>query len=285
MRILSLAALGVSTLALTGCSFFNGHGNSNSHQTYGGHNGGSYNAPATCNSASGAANCQYGAALSKWNLESNIGGEYITGGEAITAVSRADPLNSAEINELDMKDAYDEGRRVELGGSYALNPNQKITAMVNYSHAEGNTRNLGQIDGFDVAGKLSDYKGVGVEAGFRQYFNPQRVGQNFGYRPYVEGRLGANNIDDVKVTYVTDRPVATTQTTALYEGGWVPTVAALAGVETPFFNRGTIGLETGLRYAGALDREASAVNSEFISANKASDRWSVPLTIRGRYRF
>jgi len=103
-------------------------------------------------------------------------------------------------------------------------------------------------------------------------------------RPYLEARVGAAKVDDINITGVTrtapDGAVTNTRDFQVYDGGWVPTAAGLVGVETPLFNRMTVGLETGLRYSGRLD----ASEGGFTNGDGAS-KWSVPVSLRGRYRF
>jgi len=284
MRLLSLAALGVSTLALSGCSFFNGlmgqptHHGANSH-----HNGGYYAAPACGN------RCVGGKQISKWNIEAGAGPDFIVGGDAITGGDTHQAFVGQQINSISMQDAYDDAYSVGLGGSYMINPNRKLTGQYLYSAASGETNVLGTEVGAATPtnATLSDYESHGVEAGLRQYFTPRVIGQSVRYRPYVEGKLGAAYVDDISLTTVQQGNAASARTVDFYDGGWVPTAAGLVGVETPIFNRATLGIETGLRYTGALD-SADGLRTQapnLSGANNGSERWTVPLQIRGRYRF
>ena len=68
---------------------------------------------------------------------------------------------------------------------------------------------------------------------------------------------------------------------------WVPTAAGLVGIETPVARYTTIGLETGLRYQGGLESDTSVLSagSQLGGLNNNNSRLSIPLTLRGRYRF
>jgi hypothetical protein len=185
-----------------------------------------------------------------------------------------------------MDDAYDSGVRAAIGTSYAVNPNRKITGQIVYNKAQGNAVTLGQQGLNALTGTFGDYESLGVEAGLRQYFTPRVVGNNFGLRPYVEGKLGLAKVDDIDLTY-SQAGVAGTQTTEFYDGGWVPSVAGLVGVETIIADRATIGLETGIRFSQGLDSADNLLTNapQFGGANNGGERWSVPVTLRGRYRF
>lgn len=286
MRNLTVLAIGVSALSLSGCSFLGGvfgHGN-NHHQSYvpAPYQHGSYHTPRADDC------CVGGKALSKWNLEGGVGPAFLTGGRAVTG-SKLNAGNPNQIRNIDMADAYDNGTRVDLGTSYALTPNRKLTGQVFYQNHEGaGTQSWGTVADQELTGGLSDYNSYGVEVGLRQYFQPRIAGQSIGYRPYVEGKLGAANVDDI--TIQGSQLGGNTFSAAdipFYEGGWVPTAAGMVGIETPAFERMTLGLETGIRYMGkpASDGAALTPGGPISGANNGGDSWSIPLTLRGRYRF
>ena len=275
MRLLTFVTLSVSSLALSGCSFLGGnssHGNAQKSSSY------------TSQSSSNDSCC--GATLSRWNAEGGIGADFLIGGEAFKADEARGVTAGQELKEVSMSDAYEVGMRAELGGSFALNPSRKITGQVTYSQAEGKVMDLGTQNGNALSGEFTNYQSLGLEAGIRQYFRPRIAGKRLNYRPYVEGKLGAQKIDDIDLMYIEEGQAAVS-TTEFYDGGWVPTVAATVGVETPMFKRGTLGIETGIRYSGALDSSESLNTQapQFSGTNNGSEVWTVPLTIRGRYRF
>ncbi|NNE57200.1 MAG: hypothetical protein HKN36_03745 [Hellea sp.] len=268
--------IGASAIALSGCTWLGG---SDHHkQTYNNQTG--YYAPQKAKVPC----C--GTQLSRWNMEVAIGPEFMVGGNALTG-DQIIPQDGVIGNEVSMRDAFDTGVRYELGGSYALNPKQKLTLTGSFAEADGDRITLGTNNGVVVAGDMSDYQRLGVELGMRQYFTPQPVPVLNSVRPYVEGKIGASHIDDIALTNVTNNSVAANNAIALYDGGWVPTAAGMVGVETPIFNRTTVGLETGVRYTGKLssDRSDLDANNVFAGSNNGSTSWTVPVMLRGRYRF
>ena len=192
-----------------------------------------------------------------------------------------------------MSDAYAVGYRAALGGSYALNPNRKLTFQGTYSQFDGNEVSWGQQGGGTLRGTMSDYKSYGLEAGIRQYARPSRFPILKSVRPYIEGKMGVAYIDDIRlegINQVGGVPNINTPTSlAFYQSGWMPTASGLIGIETPVLNRFTMGVETGIRYSGTQKTDTTdtgmGFNARYSGANNGGDRWSVPLTIRGRYRF
>lgn len=286
MRFTTFALIGASSLALTGCSLMSdvfGYDNYSQTSVPAPYTQGAYHAGHASDGC-----CVGGNQLSKWNIEGGVGPAFIVGGEAVTG----DKLNAGNPNNIaniDMADAYDTGIRADLGGSYALTPNRKLTGQVFVqNHESAGAQDWGTVNGQQLTGALSDYKSYGAEVGLRQYFQPKVLGSNFGVRPYVEGKLGGAYVDDISIQG-TELGGATfsADDLAFYEGGWVPTGAGLIGIETPVANRFTMGVETGIRYIGK-PRSADAdlgPGGPISGSNNGGDSWTVPVTLRGRYRF
>ena len=282
--------LGAATVALSGCTWFGGSGHHSKHTSYK-HNNGYY---------AGQSNdkcCAGGKTLSRWNVEGAMGPEFFVGGDAITGnrtnreadVLASNPgLEGVNPNSLSMSDAYDPGMRYELGGSYALNPNRKVTLMGSYAEADGERVSLGTINGAQLSGDMSDYQRYGVEVGLRQYFTPTAAPVFNSVRPYVEGKLGAAHVDDIALTNATlGNNAYSNGTVRMYESGWVPTAAGMVGLEAPVFNRATLGLETGLRYTGVMKSDTTDLNRgvPLAGTNNGASSWTMPVMLRGRYRF
>lgn len=264
--------------------------NSGSHAYSGGHYA----------QAPNAHDCCFGdKKMSRWNVEAGVGPEFIVGGDALTGSQSHPGFTAPEtlLEDVSMQDAYDTGYRAELGASYAVTPNRKITGQVYYAKAEGNDVAFGLQEDEVIRGQFSDYEAYGVEAGIRQYARPVRAPLINSFRPYVEGKLGAAyveamTLDNVRAGAAADPRTPTSLT--LYEDSWVPTAAGLIGVETPLFKRMTIGVETGIRYTGKPKSDNTSYvagtaqgdfNQRYAGINNGGDRFTVPLTIRGRYRF
>lgn len=273
MRIVLLST---AAIALSGCSWL-GLGGHNGHTSYGHHNAGhgTYKAQPKRHHHTGNT-------LARWNVEGGYGQEFISGGNALTTAGN----NFAALTpgKVEMKEAYEVGERIDLGVSYALDPNRKVILNGYKSDFDGERQIIGARGTETLSGQFSDYESYGIEAGFRQYALPVRAPLVNSIRPYLEARAGVSKVDDISLTGVTrttpDGVVTATRDFQVYDGGWVPTATGLIGVETPLFKRMTVGLETGLRYSGKLD----AVENGFTNGDGAS-KWSVPVSLRGRYRF
>ena len=282
MRIL---ILGVSAIALSGCSWL-GLGNNKAQNSYNQlANTGSY----SYQKNAGSNGCSTGQCLARWNIEGGFGPSFNIGGSAITG-DETNAGTGADINNISFREAYRPAYRGELGASYALSPNRKITTTGFYEQAESDgVLNLGTVNGEFVTGELSDYRAFGGEVGLRQYFAPRRGGRIIGnVRPYVEGRLGATRLRSVDLEGATIGGTAIgTDDIPFYRGSWVGSGAGLVGVETPIARRATLALESGVRYTQSPRTSTSVLGAGNVlgGINNGGGRVSIPLMLRGRYRF
>lgn len=274
--------LGAAAISLSGCSFLGlgGHGSSHGYQSpsYGSGYASTGSKCKPSHAVLGNGNC-----LSRFNIEGGLGPSYNVGGKALTGEDVT--VAGSDLRDVDFDDAYETGMRYELGASYALSPDTKVTAMGFIDEADSRgTINLGTVGGQAATGSLSDYRSTGLELGLRKYFTPTSAPLVRSVRPYVEGRLGASYQDSVFVNNLTVGGV-NSGNVAISESGWVPAAAGLVGIETPLTRYSTIGLETGLRYTGKPEGTDSFNATPFENLNDGGDRFSVPLMLRGRYRF
>ncbi len=279
-----LLILGTAAIALSGCSFLGLGGQKNNTQ-YNAKTG--YYGQQAAKPASKSL-CHSGNCLSRWNIEGGLGTAFPAGKNIITA-SRTHNVDGTDYNSISFGDAYSSSFRGELGGSYALAPNTKVTVLGHYAQADNDgSKNWGTVDGEQLTGALTDYKAWGGEVGLRQYFKPVDSIIVKSFRPYVEGRAGVSRVNDIGLTGVQlDGVDVTTVEVPLYKDSWVGTAAGLVGVETPLTKYSTIGLETGLRYQSGLKTDTSALgtSSRLGGLNNNQGQLTIPLTLRGRYRF
>lgn len=277
--------LGAAAISLSGCSFL-GFGGNSSHQGYNSPSYGTGYASTGSKCSPSHAVLANGNCLSRLNIEGGIGQSYHVGGDIVTG----DQSNfvGTNVRNVDYNEAYDTGIRYELGASYALSPNTKVSAtgFIDEANSAGNV-NFGTIGGQAFTGSMSDARSTGLELGLRKYFNPRSAPLVRSLRPYVEGRVGAAYQDAVFMenAQLGGANIGTGRL-AFSDSGWVPSAAGLVGLETPLTRYSTIGVETGIRYTGSPDANTTTFGpGQFQNLNNSDARISVPLMLRGRYRF
>ena len=278
MRIL---LLGVAAVALSGCSWLGaGKSNQTLQNSYHAKTGDYRYRPA----APVKPSCKKENCFSRWNFEAAVGPSLIVRGDATTA-EQQHPSFLGMPQTVKMKDAYKTGFRAELGGSYALSPNRKITATSFIDQAKSAGPQVsGSFFGGDLSTELSDYKSYGGELGLRQYFSPLGVPVIKSIRPYVEAKGGAAYVQAIRANETGGFP---SPTVPFYKASVVGTAAGMVGVEVPVAKYTTFGLETGVRYTQSPKSDTSVLNSthNLAGANNGGSRVSVPVMLRGRYRF
>lgn len=276
--------LGTAAIALSGCSFLglNGSKDHSNYNTQTGYYGQQVAKPAATST------CHSGNCLARWNLEGGVGPVFAAGKNIITS-SRTNDVAGTDFNSISFNDAYETGVRAELGGSYALAPNTKVSLLGHYEQADSDgSQNWGTIDDAPLTGALTDYEAFGAELGLRQYFSPVNGVILNSVRPYVEARAGVSHVDEINVVGAELGGAAYTPADIpLYKDSWVGSAAGLVGVETPLTKYSTIGLETGIRYQGGLksDKTVLGEGTTLGGLNNNRGRVTIPVTLRGRYRF
>ena len=246
---------GFSGVLLSGCAWMGGHSYNHGHTSQHSHHGnsGQYYGPQT---------------PSRFHVEGSIGAEQFTGGNVLQ-----NRVGATETNvKQEYRDVYNTGWGVTGGVSYDVAPRTTLIAQGFYNEADSknDTLLLGTTNGgTPVNGTISDYKSYGAEIGFREYMN----NANGALRPYISGTVGASYIEGI------DLNTAQNTNVPIYNGNWVPTATGLVGVEMPVSRRASLALEGGLRYEGKRDAEI------LDGLADVRETYSVPIRLRGRYRF
>ena len=283
--------LATAAIGLSGCSWLGLGQNQHDIPEYS-----QYKAPTAAKVANATkANKANGCCLSRWNVEGAIGPEFFFGGDAISGddINEGDAIlpdgtaAATTSNAQSIRDIYGIGTRYEVAGSYALNPNRKVILAGHYSRAEADETTLGTVNGAAVTGQLDNFERYGFEGGLRQYAQPFNAPLVNSLRPYVEGRAGVTRIRDIDFVNSDENATVLAGTTPFVNGSWVPTATGLVGIETPVSKYLTMGIETGVRWTGVPESNNSVLSpgTPLAGTNNFGSALSVPLQIRGRYRF
>lgn len=249
-------AIGVATLAMSGCAYKGasyGHSAQPIYTPYGG------------------SSMHYRGqqpAVSTTRLEVELSYEQFVDGNLIDAGTVTGGGNTTA--SVGYSDAFKPGYRASVGLARDFRPNMTFIAKGFYSDAEGKD---GVITATNGGGNLlrnySDYTSYGAELGMRQYLSPVRS----RFRPFVGATVGAAFIDDIAV----DNGGAAV---VINDAGWTPTASATAGFEVPMSRRSSLALESGIRWSAAQNRSAFGA-----TLGEDNSRLSVPVTLRGRFHF
>lgn len=252
---LLVTALGAAAMAVTGCAYQGasyGHAAQPTYNPYG---------------ASAVPYRHQQQAASPTRLEFDLSYEQFVDGNIIDAGTVVGPDTTSDVG---YKDAFKPGYRASVGIARDFRPNTTVMAKGFYSEAEGEDGVvLATNGGGNVLGNFSDYTSYGAELGLRQYLSPAQT----RLRPFVGATIGAAFIDDIAIDNGGPAVV-------INDAGWSATASATGGFEMPISPTASLALESGVRWSGAQDR--STIGAAFGDDNS---RLSVPVTLRGRFRF
>lgn len=220
-----------------------------------------------------------------------VGGDYavngnIFGGKSASPNNPDETLATARVDspEIAYDEAFEGGTVIGGGLEYDASRNTTVFANLAYQKNEGatfenGTFEPGTYDGSGnftssgpvetVTAEMSDLEQITIEGGVRQY-----VGGNLGFRPYVGASAGFTHNNRVDLTQSSSGGTLAPFTQSYIDEGWSPTAAGIVGAEMAVGPNAALGVETGLRWRDDLNTN---VESE--------DRWSVPLSVRGRIAF
>lgn len=172
-------------------------------------------------------------------------------------------------SDVGYSDAFKPGYRASLGLARDVRPNTTLIAKGFYAMAEGEDNVvIATNGGGNVTGNFSDHKSYGGELGLRQYLSPAQT----RLRPFVGATVGGAYVDDISIE--------NGGSVLLNEAGWTVTASATGGFEVPLSPTSSLALESGVRWAGAQERSTFGA-----TIGDDNDRLSVPVTLRGRFRF
>jgi len=260
-----VTAMGAAAMAVTGCAYQGGSGYSHSaYPTYSPY-GGTTSYANRCGTTYTPQGC---AVVGGTRLELDIGAEKFVDGDIVNGGIVTGPSTTTAVG---YKDAFKTGYRASAGLARDFRPNTTILARGFYKQAEGEDGvTIATNGGGNVNVNFSDYESYGAELGLRQYLAPAQS----KFRPFVGATAGATYIEDISID--TGGPA-----TLINEAGWSATASATGGFEMPISRSASLALESGVRWEGKQDRPA------FQTATLGEDnsRLSVPVTLRGRFRF
>jgi len=173
---------------------------------------------------------------------------------------------------ISYNDAFNPGLGLDLATTYDLNHSTTVLGRFGYAKSNGQRVDNGTVTEGGVTAPLfaefDDLEQYTIEGGIRKY-----VGGGI-LRPYVGATGGFTYTDDLNVTQTSTAFAGGPETLQYVDGGWSPTAALALGAEMAVGPRTAIGVEAGLRWSDNLD-----------TATVSQDRWSIPVSLRGRVAF
>lgn len=185
---------------------------------------------------------------------------------------------------------------IQLGASvnYGLSDHDEISGRFRWLHADADIFNALNVSatvtvngrtvsgGSTLQGQFSNYDEEGLEFGYRHFFDSSWP----GFHPYVGALAGAKYNSAVSLELLHQ---GTTIASGIhfYGSGLSLSSGVSAGFRYDLASNVALGLETGLRYEGTLDRDTSSLGSSggLSTVNQGGDRWDFPIIAGAIIRF
>jgi opacity protein-like surface antigen len=229
-----------------------------------------------------------------------VGGD-VHGG-ATSAVIPLGTLNPAvtgvsaelRIESRGYADVYDDAVTYGVEGAFGLSDNAELFGSLRMLQADEGTVQVGNAvvtastvtavpvgTRLPVQGRFGAYEALLFEAGYRQFFD-----LGGGLRPYVAGRIGFANIDEIRATFTVPGAGITLANVPFYDETTAVTLGGDVGVLWAPAENIALGVETGLRWTDGPEGNDAGIGPLGLgSINDEGSRLSVPIMARASLRF
>ena len=214
---------------------------------------------------------------------------------AIAPVPDLGPLNPAlagvsaelRIQSRGHDEIYGLATGYGLEFPYGLSDRSEVFGQLRYTETDDGTVQVGGAfvpalnTELPVYGTFTKYKALTVEAGYRHYFM-----QPGATRPFIAGRLGATQTDDIRATFEIPDAAIAIENVPSTEKKWAASAGVDVGVLIPVGERFSITAQAGVRYVADLEGDDSAIGGLGLgSINDTGSRVSVPVSGGARFDF
>lgn len=233
---------------------------------------------------------------SPWSFGATVGQDVAVGGDVISStISNNLQLNTLNSNLtgtgwLAMRgttwdEAYESALNVTVEVRYASTDFSEFFGALTYVQADASENvTVGCLAttppncATTLTGSFSDFRQIGLEAGYRQWFGFSLLGDTI--KPYFAVRGGLVHTDEIRLR-VNAGAAGGLGNWRLYEEGWTAMIGADVGATYAISQNAEIGGEIGVRYTTSLSDDDSDFGAlGLANINDESERLSVPVSVR-----
>jgi hypothetical protein len=178
-------------------------------------------------------------------------------------------------------DLYGTGIQLHFGGGYVLDEHSEIRGVFTYQSADADLVRLGDLGPSSLYGQYTDYKSLGLDAGYRRYVPLS----NRDFRVYGEATIGVAFIDRISVLLAAPQSNIIFNQTDFYDSSGAFTWTIGVGILFPLGPQVDFNGQLGLRHVGALSDVDQLVGTGLADINNDTARLTFPIVIGVRIRF
>jgi hypothetical protein len=186
----------------------------------------------------------------------------------------------AELDSNTWGERYNAAFIFRFGGGYNLNGHSQIFGSFNLEQAKADTAVAGLIGGQPLSVSFRDYKGWGLEGGYRYFFNTPYVA-----RPFATASLGFQRINNIGVDFTSAPVNFQALNVPFYDESFVVSWRLGGGVEWDIKPRFGIVATAEIKYSGKLSDESGIGTLGFERVNDTGNRMTLPIMGGVYYKF
>lgn len=233
---------------------------------------------------------------SPWSFGATVGTDAAVSGN-FTGPDNSQSLSLATLNAnltgtgvLAMRgtswdEVYDRALTATVEVRYASSDMSEFFGAISYTQADARQNVTlgclvvsGTTCGTTLTGNATEFKQIGLEAGYRQWFGYSLFGD--AVKPYFAVRGGLVRTDEIRLQ-VFAGAAGGLGDWRLYEEGWTAMIGADLGASVAISPNAELGGEIGLRYVTRLSDDDTDFGALGLGAiNDESERLSVPVSVR-----
>lgn len=178
-------------------------------------------------------------------------------------------------------DVYGTGVQLRFGGGYVLDEFSELRGVFTYQSADADLVRLGDIGASSLYGQYSDYKSIGLDFGYRRYFQIRVE----GLRVYGEATIGIAAIDRINLLLAAPQSNVVFNNTDFYDGTAALTLGLNGGVLFRIAERVDLNAQIGLRRVSGMSEVDNLAGTGLEDINNDTSRLTFPIVVGVRFRF
>ena len=178
-------------------------------------------------------------------------------------------------------DVYGTGVQLRFGGGYVLDEYSELRGVFTYQSADADLVRLGDIGASSLYGQYSDYKSLGLDFGYRRYFQIRVE----GLRVYGEATLGIAAIDRINLLLAAPQSNVVFNNTDFYDGTAAFTMGLNGGVLFRIAEHVDLNAQIGLRRVSGMSEVDNLEGTGLEDINNDTSRLTFPIVVGARIRF
>ena len=213
-----------------------------------------------------------------WSVSFDAGAQLALSGNAHGGATGRVLGLATTVTEKSYGDVFGPGFYWQLGVGYKVRPNGELRVAANYTSNNADRLQVGNVAGLQLNAAFHNYKALGVDFGYRQYYGNGKL------RPYAGANVGFTRVSGIDATLTVPAASVTLNDVPFYSDSTVPSFGFGGGAQVNLSDMLAFQAGVDFRWHGDLKQNEGLAGTGLESINDDSKRWALPvmagLTVR-----